>query len=75
MPALELRERVCDPLRQVCLGFGVPENWIGTIDFTDTPAAKRLILARLDGWNDALRGFIANADTPLTPRRINALPV
>ena len=70
MPALELRERVYDPLRRVCLGFGVPENWI-----TDTPAAKRLILARLDGWNDALRGFIANADTPLTPRRINALPV
>ena len=57
------------------LGFRVPENWIDTVDFTDTPGAKKTVLDLLDGWSDALRGLIANADTPLTPRRINALPV
>ncbi len=64
-----------DGTLHVYLGFRVPENWLDTIDFTDTPAAKTAILDRLAGWHDALRGFVANADTPLTPRRINALPV
>ncbi|GGF28933.1 FAD-dependent oxidoreductase [Subtercola lobariae] len=63
-----------DGTLHVYLGFRVPEDWADTIDFTDTPAAKQAILERLPGWNEALRGFIANADTPLTPRPINALP-
>jgi 2-polyprenyl-6-methoxyphenol hydroxylase-like FAD-dependent oxidoreductase len=64
-----------DGTLHVYLGLRVPEEWVDTIDFTDTPAAKRSVLDRLHGWDDALRGFIAHADTPLTPRRINALPV
>jgi 2-polyprenyl-6-methoxyphenol hydroxylase-like FAD-dependent oxidoreductase len=64
-----------DGTLHVYLGFRVPEDWVDTIDFTDTAVARRTVLGRLDGWDDALRGFIANADTPLTPRRINALPV
>jgi 2-polyprenyl-6-methoxyphenol hydroxylase-like FAD-dependent oxidoreductase len=64
-----------DGTLHVYVGFRVPEDWVDTIDFTDTPTAKRAILERLPGWDDALRGFVANADTALTPRRINALPV
>jgi 2-polyprenyl-6-methoxyphenol hydroxylase-like FAD-dependent oxidoreductase len=64
-----------DGTLHVYLGFRVPEDWPDSIDFTDTAAAKQAILDRLPGWDDALRGFIANADTALTPRRINALPV
>jgi 2-polyprenyl-6-methoxyphenol hydroxylase-like FAD-dependent oxidoreductase len=64
-----------DGTLHIYLGFRVPEDWVDTIDFADTPTAKRAILDRLPGWHDALRGFIANADTPLIPRRINALPV
>jgi 2-polyprenyl-6-methoxyphenol hydroxylase-like FAD-dependent oxidoreductase len=64
-----------DGTLHVYLGFRVPEDWVDTIDFTDNPAAKQAILDRLPGWDEALRGFIANADTPLTPRPINALPV
>ncbi len=59
----------------VYLGLRVPEDWIDTIDWDDTEAAKREVLAHLAGWNDSLRGMIANADTGLTPRRIHALPV
>ncbi|WP_309617402.1 NAD(P)/FAD-dependent oxidoreductase, partial [Salinibacterium sp.] len=70
-----LGHREIDGSLHFYLGFRAAEDWIDTIDFTDTPAAKAIILARLDGWSDALRGLIKNADTALTPRRINALPV
>jgi 2-polyprenyl-6-methoxyphenol hydroxylase-like FAD-dependent oxidoreductase len=69
-----LGHRETDGSLHVYLGFRVPQDWIDTIDFTDTAAAKQVILGLLDGWDDALRGMIADADTPLTPRRINALP-
>jgi len=64
-----------DGTLHVYLGFRVPESWVGTIDFTDTPAARQAVLDRLHGWDETLRGFIADADKPLVARRINALPV
>jgi 2-polyprenyl-6-methoxyphenol hydroxylase-like FAD-dependent oxidoreductase len=70
-----LGHRETDGSLHFYLGFRVPENWVDSIDFSDTAAAEQAILQRLDGWDDALRGLIAHADSPLTPRRINALPV
>jgi 2-polyprenyl-6-methoxyphenol hydroxylase-like FAD-dependent oxidoreductase len=70
-----LGHRETDGSLHVYLGLRVDEHWVDTIDWDDTPTAKREVLARLDGWDDALRGMIANADTALTPRLINALPV
>lgn len=70
-----LGHRGTDGSLHVYLGLRVDEGWVDTIDWADPPTAKRAVLARLDGWADALRGMIANADTGLTPRRINALPV
>ncbi|GAA4202323.1 FAD-dependent oxidoreductase [Actinocatenispora rupis] len=70
-----LGHREIDGSLHVYLGLRVPEGWVDTVDFTDTPAAKAAMLNRLDGWDGALRGLVANADTPLVPRRINALPV
>jgi putative polyketide hydroxylase len=59
----------------VYLAHRADEGWIDTIDFTDRPVAQAAILELLDGWDDSLRGLIANADAPLVPRRIHALPV
>lgn len=59
----------------VYLGQRSDEDWIDTIDFTNDAVARPAILTLLDGWADGLRGLIANADTPLIPRRIYALPV
>ncbi|MDI9916823.1 NAD(P)/FAD-dependent oxidoreductase [Rhodococcus sp. IEGM 1379] len=59
----------------VYLGHRADEHWVDTIDFHDTPTSKAAILELLDGWDNSLRGFIENADTSLTPRRIHALPV
>ncbi len=67
--------RETDGSLHVYLGRRVGEDWIDTIDFADTPTAKQTVLTLLDGWDPALRGMIGEADTDLTPRRINALPV
>lgn len=67
--------RETDDSLHVYLGTRVDEHWIDTIDFDDTVEAKRTILELLAGWDDALRGMIANADSTLTARRIVALPV
>jgi 2-polyprenyl-6-methoxyphenol hydroxylase-like FAD-dependent oxidoreductase len=70
-----LGHRESDGSLHIYLGVRVPEDWSDTIDFTDTPTAKAAILDLLAGWDPALQGLIEHADTPLTPRRINALPV
>ncbi|MFE0023961.1 FAD-dependent oxidoreductase [Amycolatopsis sp. NPDC059021] len=70
-----LGHREPDGSLHVYLGYRCDESWVDTIDFTDTPTAKTAVLRLLDGWDDALRGMVAKADTALVPRRINALPV
>ncbi|OMI35612.1 FAD-dependent oxidoreductase [Streptomyces sparsogenes] len=50
------------------------EGWLDTVDFTDQATAKAAVLAHFEGWHEALRGLVADADT-ITPRRIHALPV
>ncbi|MEV1026319.1 NAD(P)/FAD-dependent oxidoreductase [Streptomyces sp. NPDC050264] len=52
-----------------------PEEWLGTIDFSDTGAARAAVLALFDGWDDRLRALIAEAAGPLVPRLIHALPI
>lgn len=59
----------------VYLGHRADETWVDTIDFADPDAATTATLALLDGWDETLRGLVSNADTALTPRRINALPI
>lgn len=56
------------------LGHRADEAWVDTIDFTDAAASTAAMLDLLEGWDESLRGLIANADTALTPRRIHALP-
>ena len=70
-----LGHRESDGSLHFYLGLRVGEDWADAIDFTDTPTAKQAVLQQLEGWDEALRGLIAHADSPLVPRRINALPV
>lgn len=53
----------------------VTESWLAGIDFTDTVAAKTALLAQFHGWDAGLRALIAEADGPLVPWPIHALPV
>lgn len=70
-----LGHRETDGSLHTYVGFQVPESWIDTVDWNDAAAATAAVLDRLEGWDESLRGLIAHADTALTPRRINALPV
>lgn len=70
-----LGHRETDGSLHTYVGFRVSEDWIDTIDWSDAGAAATAVLDRLEGWDESLRGLIAHADSDLTPRRINALPV
>ncbi len=53
----------------------VPQEWLGSIDFTDRAAAKTAVLDKFDGWDAGLRSLVADAEGPLVPWSINALPI
>jgi 2-polyprenyl-6-methoxyphenol hydroxylase-like FAD-dependent oxidoreductase len=50
------------------------DDWPDGIDFTDPQAAKKAVLAHFEGWAESLRALVADADGPVVPRRIHALP-
>ncbi|MEV7834245.1 FAD-dependent monooxygenase [Streptomyces subrutilus] len=70
-----LAHRETDGSLHVYVALRTPEAWLGTVDFTDAGAAKAALLRHFDGWDPALRRLVADADGPLVPRRIHALPV
>lgn len=51
-----------------------PAEWTGGIDFTDTSTAMARVASEFDGWVPELTALITDADTPLVPRAIFALP-
>ncbi|MEU3400578.1 FAD-dependent oxidoreductase [Streptomyces filamentosus] len=69
-----LAHKETDGSLHVYAALKADEGWLDTVDFTDLPTAKQAVLTRFEGWDEALRGLIADADT-MAPRRIHALPV
>ncbi|WP_153814383.1 NAD(P)/FAD-dependent oxidoreductase [Streptomyces sp. SUK 48] len=69
-----LAHRETDGSLHVYTAVRADEGWLGTIDFGDTAAAKAAVLAGFEGWDEGLRGLVADADGALTPRHIHALP-
>jgi 2-polyprenyl-6-methoxyphenol hydroxylase-like FAD-dependent oxidoreductase len=70
-----LAHRETDGSLHVYTALKVDEGWPDTVDFSDTAAAKAAVLAYFEGWDEELRGLVADADGELVPRRIHALPV
>jgi 2-polyprenyl-6-methoxyphenol hydroxylase-like FAD-dependent oxidoreductase len=70
-----LAHRETDGSLHVYTALRTDENWLTTVDFTDPETAKAAVLERFPGWHPSLRALVADADGPLTPRRIHALPV
>ncbi|MGW2640417.1 FAD-dependent oxidoreductase [Streptomyces sp. NPDC001348] len=69
-----LAHRETDGSLHVYTALKADEGWLDTVDFTDQAAAKAAVLAHFDGWDEGLRGLVADAET-IIPRRIHALPV
>ncbi|MFI0739296.1 FAD-dependent oxidoreductase [Streptomyces sp. NPDC021100] len=69
-----LAHRESDGSLHVYTALKVDEGWLDTVDFTDHAAAKAAVLAHFEGWDEGLRGLVADAET-IVPRRIHALPV
>ncbi|MFH8403831.1 FAD-dependent oxidoreductase [Streptomyces sp. NPDC018019] len=69
-----LAHRESDGSLHVYTALKAGEGWLDTVDFTDPDAAKAAVLAHFEGWDEGLRGLVADAEA-ITPRRIHALPV
>jgi 2-polyprenyl-6-methoxyphenol hydroxylase-like FAD-dependent oxidoreductase len=70
-----LAHREPDGSLHIYAALTTPAEWISTVDFTDPARAKAGLLAIYEGWAPELRALITDAEGPLIPRTINALPV
>ncbi|MEW1774302.1 NAD(P)/FAD-dependent oxidoreductase [Streptomyces sp. NPDC086777] len=70
-----LGHRESDGSLHVYTALEAPEEWLDGIDFTSVEAAKRAVLDHFGDWDKSLRALVADAEGPLVPRRIHALPV
>ncbi|MFI6472819.1 FAD-dependent oxidoreductase [Streptomyces sp. NPDC050516] len=70
-----LGHRESDGSLHIYTALRTAEEWLSGIDFTDTAAAKTAVLAQFADWAPELRRLITDADGPMTPRTIHALPI
>ncbi|MCB5910066.1 FAD-dependent oxidoreductase [Streptomyces pinistramenti] len=70
-----LAHRESDGCLHVYTTVKTDPSWLESIDFTDTAAAKKTVLEQFTGWHPSLTSLIADADGPLVPRPIFALPI
>lgn len=70
-----LAHRETDGSLHVYTALTIDEGWTTSVDFTDTEAAKAAVLDHFADWDSGLRALVADAEGPLTPRQVHALPV
>ncbi|WP_239092251.1 NAD(P)/FAD-dependent oxidoreductase [Streptomyces sp. SID14478] len=70
-----LTHRESDGRVHTYVAVKAPEEWLGSIDFSDTQAARAAVLALFEGWDDRLRALVEDSSGALVPRPIHALPV
>ncbi|MEU9264915.1 NAD(P)/FAD-dependent oxidoreductase [Streptomyces sp. NPDC048251] len=70
-----LAHREPDGSLHVYTALRVGEDWADRVDFGDAEAAKEHVLEHFADWDKSLRALVADADGPLVPRLIHALPV
>ncbi|MFI5952937.1 FAD-dependent oxidoreductase [Cryptosporangium sp. NPDC051539] len=70
-----LAHRETDDSLHVYAALRKPQDWAAGAGFGDPARAKAVLLEEFSGWAPELRGLISEADGPLVPRVINALPI
>ncbi|MFJ5036591.1 FAD-dependent oxidoreductase [Streptomyces parvulus] len=69
-----LAHRETDGSLHVYAAARIAEDWLDSVDFSDAGAAAAAVLRRFDGWDESLTALVADADGPLVPRKLHALP-
>ncbi|MGW5037415.1 FAD-dependent oxidoreductase [Streptomyces parvulus] len=69
-----LAHRETDGSLHVYAAARIAEDWLDSVDFSDAGAAAAAVLRRFDGWDESLTTLVADADGPLVPRKLHALP-
>jgi 2-polyprenyl-6-methoxyphenol hydroxylase-like FAD-dependent oxidoreductase len=69
-----LSHREADGSLHLYIALRKPADWITRVDWTDTGKAKTVLLEEFASWAPELRALIAEADGPLVPRTVAALP-
>ncbi|MGW1215044.1 FAD-dependent oxidoreductase [Streptomyces sp. NPDC002499] len=70
-----LGHRETDGSLHIYVALSIPEDGFDGVDFTDTEAAKAYTLEHFGDWDKSLRALVGDADGPLVPRHIHALPI
>ena len=70
-----LAHRETDGSLHVYCGLRIEESWLGGIDSGNPEAAKAALLEQFADWSPDLRRLVEEADGPLIPRHISALPI
>jgi 2-polyprenyl-6-methoxyphenol hydroxylase-like FAD-dependent oxidoreductase len=70
-----LAHRETDGSLHIYVAMRKPQDWLGTVDWTDTATGKAVLLDEFAGWAPELRALITEADGGLVPRAIFGLPV
>lgn len=70
-----LAHRESDGSLHVYAAVRADASWVEGIDFGDSDVARKAVLAEFGGWGENLRALVTEADGPLVPRLIHALPV
>ncbi|GLY02968.1 oxidoreductase [Actinoplanes sp. NBRC 101535] len=69
-----LAHKETDGSLHIYIALRKPEQWLRSVDWTDTDAGKAVLLAEFADWAPPLQSLITGADSVLIPRTINALP-
>ncbi|WP_226484394.1 FAD-dependent oxidoreductase [Streptomyces parvulus] len=69
-----LAHRETDGSLHVYAAARIAEDWLDSVDFSDAGVAAAAVLRRFDGWDVSLTALVADADGPLVPRKLHALP-
>ncbi|WP_399894242.1 FAD-dependent oxidoreductase [Streptomyces sp. BBFR51] len=70
-----LGHRETDGSLHVYIAVRTGEEWLDSIDFSDSEAAKAAVVRQFEGWDESLTALVREADGPLVPRKLHALPV
>ncbi|MER5194400.1 FAD-dependent oxidoreductase [Streptomyces sp. NPDC002755] len=70
-----LAHREPDGSLHVYTALRVTEDWADGVDFGAAEAARAHVLEHFTDWDKSLRALVADADGPLVPRLVHALPV